>query len=290
MPGTLFVVSTPIGNLEDLSFRALRVLREADLIAAEDTRRTLKLLSHHQLRRPLLSLREHNERRQTPRLLARLERGESVALVSDAGTPTLSDPGAHLVQAARAAGIQVVPIPGASAVTAALAASGFPASRFLFLGFPPRSGRRRQAWLRDLSAEKGAVVCFEAPHRILVTLRDIRAIAGARPILVCRELTKVNEELGIYPKMPAEPPWPPSIGEFTLIVGPASASDTPQNTRDLDGSALAALAASLEEQAGFPRPEAESLLAGLLGTDVRAVRRILKKHSISGKQQNAARG
>src|SRR5688572_7989980 len=161
MAGTLFVVATPIGNLEDLSFRALRTLKEVDLIAAEDTRRTAKLLAHYAIRKPMVSLREHNERRETPKLLARLQAGSSVALVSDAGTPGVSDPGQHLVRSAREAGIAVSPIPGPSAVMAALSASGEPGDEFVFMGFIPRSGALRTRWLAALQAEPRTVVFFE---------------------------------------------------------------------------------------------------------------------------------
>src|SRR5262245_16760447 len=170
MPGTLFVVATPIGNLEDLSFRALRTLKEVDLIAAEDTRRTAKLLAHYEIRKPMVSLREHNERRETPRLIDRLRTGQSIALVSDAGTPGVSDPGQHLVRSAHDAGIKVSPIPGPSAVMAALSASGEPGDEFRFKGFVPRSGDLRKRWLADLQAEPGTVIFFEAPHRIARTL------------------------------------------------------------------------------------------------------------------------
>ncbi len=174
MAGTLFVVATPIGNLEDLSFRALRILKEVDVIAAEDTRRTAKLLAHYAIRKPMVSLHEHNERRETPRLLARLSAGESIALVSDAGTPGISDPGEHLVRACREAGLPVSPIPGPSAVMAALSTSGVPLGEFVFLGFPPRAGKARDVWFTNLSTEPRTAVFFEAPHRIKRTLETAR--------------------------------------------------------------------------------------------------------------------
>ncbi len=197
MSGTLFVVGTPIGNLEDLTFRALRTLKEVDLIAAEDTRRTSKLLAHYEIRKPLVSVHEHNEHRETPRILERIGRGESVALVTDAGTPGIADPGARLVEAARRDNVRVVPIPGPSAVATALSISGFSADEFAFMGFPPRSGKDREDWLRRLTNDSRVVVFFEAPHRIERTLSDLRATVVKRPIIVCREITKIHEQLVI---------------------------------------------------------------------------------------------
>ena len=213
MPGTLFVVATPIGNLEDLSFRALRTLREVNLIAAEDTRRTAKLLAHYEIRCSMVSLREHNETRETPRLLARLAEGEDIALVSDAGTPGISDPGARLVRAAHARKLRVVPIPGPSAVAAALSASGFSADQFVFMGFPPSSGAARDRWLEELAAERRTTIFFESPHRIERTLRDARVLLGIRPMTVARELTKINEELVDSQNGPVN-----ARGEFTVVV------------------------------------------------------------------------
>src|SRR5256885_1108608 len=165
MPGTLFVVATPIGNLEDITARALRVLREADVIAAEDTRRTAHLLARYAITTPTISLHEHNEAAKTPSLVERLQRGEAIALVSDAGTPTVSDPGGRLIRAAIDAGVRVEPIPGPSAVLAALAASGLPTDTFTFLGFPPTRAKHRHAWFERLRTAGGTVVFFEAPHR-----------------------------------------------------------------------------------------------------------------------------
>ncbi len=220
MPGTLFVVATPIGNLEDLSFRALRTLREVDLIAAEDTRRTSKLLAHYEIRKSMVSLHEHNEHREAPRLAARLERGESIALVTDAGTPGISDPGALLVRLARERQVHVSPIPGPSAVMAALSVSGFPAGRFAFLGFPPRSGSARREWFAKATAESSVLVLFEAPHRIRQTLTELASHMGKRPIQVHREISKINEELVIYTNKPEVQPAR-ELGEFVVVVGVA---------------------------------------------------------------------
>ena len=182
MPGILYVVATPIGNLEDITFRAIRVLREVAVIAAEDTRRTARLLQHYSISTPTTSLHEHNERARTPSLINRLTRGESIALVSDAGTPVVSDPGALLVAAAHAAGIRVEPIPGPSAALAAVSASGFQAEQVLFVGFPPSRAIARKRWLEELRDEPRIVVFFEAPHRIRATLADLLAIFGDRVV------------------------------------------------------------------------------------------------------------
>jgi 16S rRNA (cytidine1402-2'-O)-methyltransferase len=218
MPGTLFVVATPIGNLEDITLRALRVLREVSVIAAEDTRRTAQLLARHAIRTPTTSLHEHNESRKTPIILARLQRGDTIALVSDAGTPVVSDPGAHLIRAALAAGIRVEAVPGPSAILAALVASGLPLDQFTFLGFPPIRSNDRKRWFETLAHIRGTVVFFESPHRILSTLTDLRAIAGDCEIAVGRELTKLHEELVIGPISRALTHLKVPKGEFTIVA------------------------------------------------------------------------
>ena len=286
MPGTLFVVATPIGNLEDISMRALRVLREADVIAAEDTRRTAKLLSHYEIRVPMVSLHEHNERREAPRLLARLTAGESIALVSDAGTPTISDPGRDLVKAARQQGLPVVPIPGPSAVTTALAGSGFQADRFVFMGFPPRSGRDREEWLEALAAEPGAVVCFEAPTRIHETLKDVALVVGKRPIVVCRELTKMHESLVEYTSgadLPAR-------GEFTLVVSPRLIEANESGQFALEPALISQLVDELAERAQTDRQTAEAMVARAFLVKPSRIKNIVKKHSISVKRQKEQAG
>ncbi|HSL22641.1 MAG TPA: 16S rRNA (cytidine(1402)-2'-O)-methyltransferase [Vicinamibacterales bacterium] len=222
MPGTLYVVATPIGNLEDITLRALRVLREVQLIAAEDTRRTAKLLQHYSIGTPATSVREHNEARQTPHLIQRLLAGESVALVSDAGTPLVSDPGARLVRAAREAGVPVVAVPGASAVLTALAASGFEADQFTFLGFPPRKATALTRWIQDeLATAVRPVVFFEAPHRIRNTLTILNQVLGDRPILVGRELTKRFESSVLRPISVQLGGLSDPKGEFTVVVPPS---------------------------------------------------------------------
>jgi len=189
--GVLYVVATPIGNLEDVTQRALRVLSEVSLIAAEDTRRTRQLLAHYGISGKLAAFHDHNEADVTPRLLERLEAGDDIALVSDAGTPLISDPGFLLVRAARERGLRVVPIPGPNAAVAALSGSGLPSDRFLFVGFPPRSGPKRRAWLGELRAERGTLVLYEAGNRVAATLRDLAAVLGqGRHAVLARELTK----------------------------------------------------------------------------------------------------
>ena len=227
--GRLQVVATPIGNLADLSERAREALAEADLIAAEDTRHTGALLKAMGLATPLLSLHEHNESRRVPALLARLAQGERVALVSDAGTPLLSDPGYELVRAAVAAGYEVSAIPGPSAVTAALAVAGLPTDRFCFEGFLPARPRERRAALEALAHERRTLVFFEAPHRIAAALTDMAAVLGPeRAAVVARELTKAHETIyrGTMRELAARATTEANFarGEITLVVRGAAAA------------------------------------------------------------------
>jgi 16S rRNA (cytidine1402-2'-O)-methyltransferase len=228
--GTLFVVATPIGNLEDVTLRALRILREVSVVAAEDTRRTARLLQHYSISTPTISLHEHNERGRTPAILERLARGESVALVSDAGTPVVSDPGAQLVAAAHAAGIRVEPIPGPSALLAAVSSAGFGGDGFVFVGFPPARAQQRRAWLGELAAETRPLVLYEAPHRIRDTLEDLGAILGDRTVAIGRELTKAHEELVVRPISRYLAGLGTPRGEYTVVVSPAAeqASASPE--------------------------------------------------------------
>ena len=194
MAGVLYIVPTPIGNLEDITLRALRLLKEVELIAAEDTRHTQHLLAHFGIKTALTSYHDHNERGKARTLVERLKSGASIALVSDAGTPAISDPGYRLVVDAIAAGIQVVPLPGASASTAALCASGLPTDRFLFEGFLPAKAQERKATLQRLRGETATLVFYEGPHRLLEALTDMLKVFGDRELAVARELTKVHEE------------------------------------------------------------------------------------------------
>ena len=222
--GTLYLVSTPIGNLGDMSHRAVEVLSSAALVIAEDTRHSRRLLDHYRIETPLSSYHEHNEAKETPRLVARLQRGDSIALISDAGTPLISDPGSRLVEAAVAAGVPVVPIPGPSAVMAALVASGMSLDRFTFFGFLPRKGKERTETIGDIVASRATSVLFEAPNRVGATLAALAdAGAGDRAAVVARELTKQFEEFkrgsvvelsGVYNE--ADPK-----GEVVLVIAGA---------------------------------------------------------------------
>jgi 16S rRNA (cytidine1402-2'-O)-methyltransferase len=218
MPGTLFVVATPIGNLEDITVRALRVLREVAVIAAEDTRRTAHLLARHAIATPTTSLHQHNETAKSASIIDRLRRGDAVALVSDAGTPTVSDPGSQLIRDAIAAGIRVEPVPGPSAVLAALTASGFETGSFAFLGFPPTKAQDRKRWFEKLTAVGGTVVFFEAPHRIIETLGDLQRLAGDCDVSVSRELTKAHEETVRGQISQVIQHFSAPIGEFTVVI------------------------------------------------------------------------
>src|SRR5574337_516603 len=259
--GTLFVVATPIGNLEDLSFRAVRVLREVKVIACEDTRHTRLLLQRYAIATPLVSYHEHNERARTPELVRRLQAGESVALVSDAGTPLLSDPGFTLIREAIAAGVPVVPIPGPSAITVALSAAGLPTDRFVFLGFLPRRSAERRRVLEAVQTIPWTLVLFEAPTRVEATLKDLQAILGERPVAVLRELTKRFEEIlrGTLTEVIAQAQGRRLRGEVTVVVG---GGDRPAATSASD-----------------PREELKALLA--TGTPpTEAVRKVAKAHGL----------
>jgi len=230
--GKLYVVGTPIGNLEDITLRAIRILKDVDLIACEDTRRTQKLLSAYEIRTPTISYHEHNEMTRAPELVIQMEEGGSIALVTDAGMPVVSDPGFRLVHLAVRHGIAVVPVPGASAFVAALAASGMPVDKFRFLGFlPSKKGERRKA-LAELKDATKTLVFYEAPHRLLDMLKDSREILGDREAVVAREVTKVHEQflrgtlsstLEYFQRRPAK-------GEITVLVGAHLATDVSQRT------------------------------------------------------------
>ena len=233
MSGTLYIVATPIGNLEDMTHRAVRILGEADVIACEDTRQTRVLLEHYGIAKPLVSYHEHNEQERAAELVERLRAGGKVALVTDAGTPLVSDPGYRVVRAAIDAGIPVVPLPGASAVLAAVAASGFGTERFRFAGFLPAKAAARRRLLEELAGAEETVIAFESPHRILAALEDVAAVLGERRIVVARELTKLHEEFlrGTAAEIRNTLASRSSIrGEMTLVIakreGPAAAAGT----------------------------------------------------------------
>jgi len=221
------VVASPLGNLADLSPRALESLREAGCIVCEDTRRTHKLLARHGVEAPLLSCHKFNERKRLPEIAARLAAGECLALVTDGGTPAVSDPGAAVIHAALEADAAVVPIPGPSAVTAALSICGFGCDRFVFEGFLPARATERRRHLRELVRERRTIVAFEAPHRILDTLRDVAEIFGARPIVLARELTKLHETLlrGTAAEI-AQAIGRDPRGEITLVLSGAPEDQT----------------------------------------------------------------
>ena len=234
--GTLYVVATPIGNLEDITYRAVRILKEADLIACEDTRQTRKLLDHYGIDKPTISYHEHNEAGRARELVAKLEQGQTVAQVSDAGMPGISDPGYRVVKLAIERGIPVVPIPGASAVITALAASGLPTDDFAFSGFlPAKSGQRRTA-LEQVRNARHTVIVYEAPHRIHAAVEDIVHVLGNdRPVVIARELTKLHEEFirgtaGEVQKQIAERELK---GEITLLIGKAERSQASATETDL---------------------------------------------------------
>jgi len=225
--GKLYVVGTPIGNLEDITLRAIRILKEVDLIACEDTRRTQKLLSAYQIQTPTVSYHEHNEMTRAPELIIQMEEGSSIALVTDAGMPVVSDPGFRLVHLAVRHSIPVVPVPGASAFVAALAASGLPVDKFRFLGFlPSKKGERRKA-LDELKDATRTLVFYEAPHRLLDMLKDAREILGEREIVIAREVTKVHEEFvrGTIGTALEYLKRRPVKGEITVLIGLHAVSD-----------------------------------------------------------------
>jgi len=273
-PGTLYVVATPLGNLEDVTLRALRVLREVNLVACEDTRRTAGLLKAHGIVTPTTSYFEHNERWKGAQVLDVIRRGGDVALVSDAGTPGISDPGYRLVRDARAEGLSVVPIPGPSAAVAALSVSGLPTDRFLFVGFlPARSGARRAA-LEELATARETLVFYESPVRALASLEDMRQALGDRPAFLCREATKLHEEYrrGTLSELRAHLAGRKEVrGEIVLVVGGA-AEEPPAATETAE-----ALFARLTAE-GRTRREAVKAVARALGLPAREVyRRVLQE-------------
>ncbi|HEY9633049.1 MAG TPA: 16S rRNA (cytidine(1402)-2'-O)-methyltransferase [Coleofasciculaceae cyanobacterium] len=219
--GTLYVVGTPIGNLEDMTFRAVRILQSVDVIAAEDTRHTGKLLQHFEIKTPQLSYHEHNRNQRLPELLSQLSEGKVIALVTDAGMPGISDPGYELVKACIEAGIQVVPIPGATAGITALSAAGLPTDRFVFEGFLPEKGQERQKRLESLQAERRTLIFYESPHNLRVTLQNLAdSLGNDRRIVLARELTKLHEEFwrGTIGEAITHYTQVDPRGEFTLVV------------------------------------------------------------------------
>lgn len=271
MSGTLYLVATPIGNLEDITLRALRILREVDLIAAEDTRQSRKLLNHYDIHKPLLSYHRHNLTERGQKLLSMLTEGKSIAVVSDAGTPAISDPGADIAELAISAGIEVVAIPGASALLAALSAGGIASDRFAFEGFLPREKSKRRKMLQSLLDEQRTLVFYEAPHRMIALLEDmLNAFGGQRKVAVCRELTKLHEQYfrgtlqEAYDYFGQNEPR----GEFTVIVAAAENVSGPPQIPDTNQLADE-LAQLLTE--GNTRKAAAKILAGKYQLPVKSV-------------------
>ncbi|HET8965759.1 MAG TPA: 16S rRNA (cytidine(1402)-2'-O)-methyltransferase [Candidatus Acidoferrum sp.] len=268
--GCLYLVATPIGNLEDITLRALRILKGADQIACEDTRHTQKLLNHYNIQKPLVSYHEHNEMTRAPELVLAMEQGAQIALVSDAGMPLVSDPGYRLVTLALRHHLPVVPIPGPSALLAALSASGLPNEEFLFAGFlPARTGERRRA-LERLRIEDRTIILYEAPHRIEETLADARDVLGDRPACLAREVTKLHEEFrrGTLSELTASLSEKPARGEITLLIGAV-----PPEERSVERDSSQSLAERVDElirQAKLDRREALKLAAKERGMTKRA--------------------
>ena len=283
MFGTLYVVSTPIGNLEDVTLRALRVLKQADLIAAEDTRHTARLLHRYEIGTATTSFHEHNEHQKLPALVARLKGGASIALVSDAGTPGIRDPGYRLVRAAIDEQIPVEVVPGPSAVLAALVASGLPMDTFTFLGFPPVKAKARAEWLSRMAGEPRTVVFFEAPHRIRETLEELARAAGDREVALARELTKVHEEVlrGTAASLLARLPEP--RGEITVLVAPPSPEAAPATVPT--DEAISRAFAELTTTSGTGRRGAISALARRYGIPSKEVYAAIERQKARALQQ-----
>lgn len=265
--GTLFVCATPIGNLGDITLRAIEVLKSVDIIAAEDTRTTLKLLNHYNIRKPLVSYHQHSPPNRLEWLMKQLMEGKSIALVCNAGTPGISDPGVPLVRKALQEKIPVVAVPGASAVTAALSVSGMDAQRFVFLGFLPRKRRERIDLLKLVKSLPFTLVIYEAPHRLKESLHDLLEVFGDRTVVLCRELTKLHEEVAMMPlsallrRYTSETP----LGEFTLVIEGPSAKEQAINWNAVDediramkrnGLSIKEIAKRVADKFGIPRSEA----------------------------------
>jgi 16S rRNA (cytidine1402-2'-O)-methyltransferase len=277
MSGHLYLVATPIGNLEDITHRAVRILREADLIACEDTRHTRKLLDHYGISKPLTSYHEHNEAARAQELVEKLCADASVALVSDAGMPLVSDPGYRVVAGAIAAGIPVIPIPGPSAVVAALAASGLPTDSFYFGGFLPAKSGQRVRTLEALRENSSTLIFYEAPHRILATLADVETVLGPRHVVVARELTKIHEEFlrGPVAEVRAALESRSSAkGEITLLIGKAEAP--PADPTSIEEAVEAC------ERAGMSRMDAIKEVARKRGLSKREVYKQMQRGKPSG--------
>lgn len=268
--GTLYIIATPIGNLEDITLRALRLLKEVDVIAAEDTRHTRKLLTHYGITTPLTSYHDHSETEKAPELIAQLQAGKNIALVSDAGTPCIADPGFRLVTAAAEAGLSVVPIPGPSMVTALMSVGGLPTDRFAFEGFLPAKRTQRRKALQLLQREERTLVFFESPHRVLEMLADLEEICGDRRIVIGRELTKMFEEVlrGKVSELRALLVVRDIKGEVAILVAGQTESSVSEDARPLaeeiqelsaQGFSLKDVARIVSETRGIPKREVYAL-------------------------------
>jgi len=264
MAGTLFIVATPIGNLQDITLRAIEVLRKVDLIACEDTRHTRKLLTHYGISNRLVSYHEHNERERTPELIAKLESGLNIALVSDAGTPLVSDPGYRLVQEVTARSIRVTPVPGPSAVIAALSASGLPSDTFTFIGFLPPTRKARRDRLVQLSKLSSTLIFYEAPHRLRPMLADTAEILGDRECVIARELTKLHEEF-IRGKLSEIALSSPVRGEIVLMVAPqareSAAFDESKSAEPISQAVARAISEGLDYKEALKRAAKERAIS-----------------------------
>ncbi len=283
----LYLVATPIGNLEDITLRALRVLKEVDLIACEDTRRTRRLLDHFDITKPVVSYHEHNERERAAELVERLMRGESVAVVTDAGTPGISDPAYRVVTAAIERGVTVVPIPGATALIAGLTASGLPTDAFFFAGFLPSKRQARRARLEELRLRRETLVCYEAPHRIRETLTEAREVLGNRPAVLAREVTKLHEQFlrGTLSEISAQLVTQEPRGEMTLVI--AGSSD--DNLIVEEPGTLSAQIERIMMESGLSRNEALKRAARLRGLSKKAAYQVMleeKQHEEQGNESD----
>jgi 16S rRNA (cytidine1402-2'-O)-methyltransferase len=261
MPGKLFIVATPIGNLEDITLRALRTLKEVDLIACEDTRHTRKLLTHFEIHKPLISYHEHNERTRSKELIEALLSGKNVAVVSDAGTPGISDPGADVISAAIDAGIEIIPIPGPSALITALIASGLPTHAFRFIGFLPAKSTVRKAKLEQLVDSRVTLIFYESPHRLERVIEDLFAAFGNRRAVIARELTKVHEEFkrGFLADFSAGVNEQTARGEYVIIVEGNTSTESPQT------GTIVEQVNALIENSGLSKKDAIKQIARLNG-------------------------
>jgi 16S rRNA (cytidine1402-2'-O)-methyltransferase len=275
MAGTLFVVATPIGNLEDITLRALRVLREVDVIAAEDTRRTGRLLAHHGIATPMISFHEHNAHGRLPKLMERLSGGKSVAIVTDAGTPGVSDPGSELIEACLKSGVEVDPVPGASAPLTAVIGSGFPMIPLTIFGFPPHRSKDRMGWLSDLSKIRTTATFFESPHRISQTLAEAETLFGNRPIVLARELTKIHQEFLRGTAATLRRQTAGLKGEITVVLAPLFLEENPE--KSVTDAQIAAEFGLMANCVGSTRGQMVSETARRLGLSRREVYAALER-------------